>query len=127
MISSAIHGNIHGWIARSKEAADGADATLGLEPYKPLSKIRYRHYTSPLDVPVSLPASIFDFVPGTSAQLVPKSVYAKRPEPLFFVSTVLCWPLRPQSSLNRVRERTDHMGSERAADVLGGPSKYQAP
>ena len=62
----------HPWVD-CKEAADGADgrAECGKRgtSWRP-SRYRYRKSatvtTSPPDVPVSLPSSIFDFVPGAS-------------------------------------------------------------
>ena len=62
----------HPWVD-CKEAADGADgrAECGKRgtSWGP-SRYRYRKSatvtTSPPDVPVSLPSSIFDFVPGTT-------------------------------------------------------------
>ena len=63
----------HPWVV-CKEAADGADgrAECGKRrtSWGPPSRYRYRKSatvtTSPPDVPVSLPSSIFNFVPGTS-------------------------------------------------------------
>ena len=68
----------HLWVD-CKEAADGADgrAECGKRgtSWGP-SRYRYRKSatvtTSPPDVPVSLPSSIFNFVPGTSPSWSPK-------------------------------------------------------
>ena len=74
-----LHGLFsHSW-APPKKAAEGADGRA--ECGKPgiswgPNRNRYRKsatdITSPLDVPVSLPSSIFDFVPGTSPSWSPK-------------------------------------------------------
>ena len=83
----------HPWVD-CKEAADGADGRAECGKRRTSwgsSRYRYRKSatvtTSPPDVPVSLPSSIFNFVPGTSpswsSKDKPKCVRgAKRPDPL---------------------------------------------
>ena len=74
---------LHGFLSRPwvdcKEAADGADGRAECGKRRTSwgpSRYRYRKSatvtTSPPDVPVSLPSSIFDFVPGTSPSWSPK-------------------------------------------------------
>ena len=68
----------HPWVV-CKEAADGADgrAECGI-PRTSWTPSRYRYRKSATaapsvtDVPVALPSSIFDFVPGTSPSWSPK-------------------------------------------------------
>ena len=71
----------HPWVV-CKEAADGADGRAECGKRRTSwgpSRYRYRKSatvtTSPPDVPVSLPSSIFDFVPGTSPSWSPKVYY----------------------------------------------------